>query len=239
MSAILQDRFTSVLGASSRDELLSEVVRFARGLDCETAIAMAVVDHVCAEPDFFCVNNSPPAAKELYDRDYNRRDPVLQHCKRTGVPIIWSQDTFTAIGLGDRWEAQARHGFHSGIALALNLPEARHFFVSVDRDQALPTNEAEVTRMVAELQLFALAQDVAMRVLAPAPLTGDSLPRLTPRELECLRWTMEGKTAWESGCILSISEQTAVRHLNNATHKLDCVNKHHATIKAMRLGLVQ
>ena len=62
---------------------------------------------------------------------------------------------------------------------------------------------------------------------------------LTPRELEALRWTIDGKTAWEIGRILSISEQTAVRHLNNATPKLECVNKHHAVVKAMRLGLVQ
>ena len=53
------------------------------------------------------------------------------------------------------------------------------------------------------------------------------------------RWTMEGKTAWELSRILGISEQTVVRHLNNATHKLNCVNKHHAVVKALRLGLIR
>ena len=62
---------------------------------------------------------------------------------------------------------------------------------------------------------------------------------LSDRELETLRWTMEGKTAWEVGCILGISEQTAARHLHNASRKLDCVNKHHAVIKALRLGLIR
>lgn len=50
---------------------------------------------------------------------------------------------------------------------------------------------------------------------------------------------MEGKTAWEVGAILSISEQTAVRHLNYATHKLGCVNKHQAVVEALRLGLIR
>jgi DNA-binding CsgD family transcriptional regulator len=63
--------------------------------------------------------------------------------------------------------------------------------------------------------------------------------RLTPRELECLKWTMEGKTAWEVGGILGISERTAVLHLSNAMRKLDTHNKHQAVLKALRLGLIR
>jgi len=49
--------------------------------------------------------------------------------------------------------------------------------------------------MVADLQLFAAhAQDVAMRVLL-AEAQAPDFPSLTPRELETLRWTLEGKTA--------------------------------------------
>jgi DNA-binding CsgD family transcriptional regulator len=93
--------------------------------------------------------------------------------------------------------------------------------------------------MVADLQLFAVyAQDVALRVLVP-PSPQPDFPSLTPRELEALRWTMEGKTAWEVGAILGISERTAVLHVNNATHKLGCVNKHQAVLKALRLGLIR
>lgn len=71
----------------------------------------------------------------------------------------------------------------------------------------------------------------------------ESTPRdyqsLTPRELECLRWTAEGKTAWEVGQILGISAQTAARHLGNATQKLGGVNKHHAVVKALRMKLIR
>jgi len=49
---------------------------------------------------------------------------------------------------------------------------------------------------------------------------------------------MEGKTAWEVGRILGISEQTAARHLNNATQKLGCSNKMQAIVKALRLQLI-
>jgi len=89
------------------------------------------------------------------------------------------------------------------------------------------------------LQLFAVhAQEAAMRILVPMP-SEPGLPALTPRELETLRWTMEGKTAWEVANVLGISERTAVLHANNAMHKLGCVNKHQAVLKALRLGLIR
>ena len=49
----------------------------------------------------------------------------------------------------------------------------------------------------------------------------------------------EGKTAWEVGSILGITERTAVLHLNNAMHKLGASNKHQAVLKALRLGLIR
>ncbi len=237
---MLQGGFTSVLQAKSRDELLSEVVGFTRRLGFETVDAMVVIDHFRGEPEFIWVNNAPSGYRELAQNlDQARLDPVMQHCKRASVPIIWNQDTYTAAGQGAMWEEQARFGYRTGITLALHLPEGRHFCIGVDRDQPLPPSPAEVTRIVADLQLFAVhAQDAALRVLAPQSPQHE-VPNLTPRELESLRWTMEGKTAWELGNILGISERTAVLHVNNATHKLGCVNKHQAVLKALRMGLIR
>lgn len=237
---MLQGGFTSVLGASNRDELLAEVVGFTQRLGFETVSATAVVDHFRAEPEFITIDNTPLAYRKAYEEfDNCKRDPVMQHCKHQSVPIIWNQDTYTSAGQGDKWEMQAQFGYRYGIALALHLPEGRHFLLGVDRDQALPGGAIELTRLVADLQLFAVhAQDVALRLLLPEPPQAD-VPALTPREMESLRWTMEGKTAWELGGILGISERTAVLHVNNATHKLGCVNKHQAVLKALRLGLIR
>lgn len=163
----------------------------------------------------------------------------MQHCKKQSVPIIWSQETYVGAGQADLWDGQARFGYRTGVAMALHLPQGRHFFLGVDRDQSLPKDRSELTRIVADLQLFAVhAQEAAMRIMMPA--TGDpDVPNLTPREVESLRWTMEGKTAWEVGNILGISERTAVLHVNNAMHKLGCINKHQAVLKALRLGLIR
>jgi DNA-binding CsgD family transcriptional regulator len=120
----------------------------------------------------------------------------------------------------------------------MHLPQGLHFMIGVDRDKDVPDDPAEMTRLTAALCLFAVhAQDAALQLLLPGkgPL---GAPSLTPRELESLRWTMEGKTAWEMGCILGISEQTAGRHIHNAMRKLDCVNKTQAALKAVRFGFI-
>ncbi len=236
---MLQGDYLSVLEAKDKAQFQSVVVRFARQLGFSTVSAMAVADRLPGGAEFVTVHNTPLAFEETFkDSNVGRRDPVMQHCKKNTMPIIWGQDTYLHQGAVDLWENQAPFGYRNGIAMALHLPEGRHFFIGVDRDQSLPTDRIELTRMVADLQLFAVhAQDTAMRVLISAELQPER-PALTPRELEVLRWTLEGKTAWEAGALLSITERTVVTHLQNAMQKLHCNSKHQAVLKALRLGLI-
>lgn len=237
---MLQDGYLSVLESRNREDFLGEVVRFTKRLGFDTVSATTIIDHFLGESEFITVDNTPAGFREVFEQvDSGRRDPVLQHCKRQSVPIIWSRDTYMKVGQADVWDEQARFGYRTGIALALHLPEGRHFLLGVDRDQSLPTDRSELTRIVADLQLFAVhAQEAALRIMVPAAKEAGA-PSLTPREVETLRWTMDGKTAWEVGNILGISERTAVLHVNNAMHKLGCINKHQAVLKALRLGLIR
>lgn len=236
---MLDDEFMSILGASCQDALRVELGRATRKMGFETFTAFAVMDQPAGASEFFWVDNAPVGYGESAQYGDGRHDPVSQHCKTSSVPIVWDRRAYLTAGQSERWEYQAAYGYVSGIAVAFHLPQGRHFLLGVDRDQALPDDRAEVMRMAADLQLFAAyAQEAALRLLVPTAPGGLAVP-LTARELECLRWTMDGKTAWEVGHILDISEQTAARHLCNATRKLDCTNKNHAVVKALRLGLIQ
>jgi DNA-binding CsgD family transcriptional regulator len=236
---MLPGGYSSVLKAKDRDEFREEIIRFAQRLGFDTVAALTVVERGAAGTEFISVDNTPQEfASTFRDSVLMRRDPVMQHCRKQSVPIIWDQQTYTGQGVGELWEEQAQYGYNTGIAMALHLPEGRHFVLGVDRDQPLPGDADELQRLVADLQLFAVhAQEAALRLLLPEQLQPEK-PALTPRELEALYWTMEGKTAWEVGAILGISERTAVLHVNNAMHKLGCVSKHAAVLKALRLGLI-
>jgi DNA-binding CsgD family transcriptional regulator len=237
---MLQGDYLSVLEAKDQDQFRSVVIRFAQNLGFETVSAMVAVDHVGASSEFVAVHNTPLAYLDSYqDLNVSKRDPVSQHCKRNTVPIIWGQQTYLDNHAIELWEQQAQFGYRNGIAMALHLPEGRHFLLGVDRDQALPVDKSELTRIVADLQLFAVhAQDTALRILV-SEASRPELPALTPRELDVLRWTMEGLTSKEVAAKLGNGERTTLWHLQNAMIKLSCNSKHQAVLKALRLGLIQ
>jgi DNA-binding CsgD family transcriptional regulator len=236
---MLGGSYMSILETRSRDEFRDGIVRFANDLGFDYVSAMTVVDHSLTHSEFINVDNTPAAFVDVFhNHTVARRDPVMQHCKAGTIPIVWDQATYVADGAGEMWEEQAAFGFRTGIALALHFPEGRHFMMGVDRAGGLPKAPDDLSRVVADLQLFAVhAQDAAMRLFVPKAMQPER-PALTRREVEALSWTMEGKTAWEVGTILGISERTAVLHLQNAMHKLGSINKHQAVLKALRLGLI-
>lgn len=56
---------------------------------------------------------------------------------------------------------------------------------------------------------------------------------LSPREIECLKWTRGGKTIAEIGSILHILERTVKLHLHNTYNKMGVGNKTAAVAKAI------
>jgi DNA-binding CsgD family transcriptional regulator len=61
---------------------------------------------------------------------------------------------------------------------------------------------------------------------------------ISARELDCLKWTAAGKTAWEASVILGITERTVRFHLNMAREKLKCATTTQAVAKAVANQLI-
>ncbi len=225
--------------AGSRAELRLAVARFARELTFDAASLIVIVDDGATGGEFVLLDDRPMGFIEAYRHRWtSHHDPVMEHLKRQSVPLIWDQETYDRCGQVKLWQQQAKEGHSNGVSLALHLPGARSFLFGVDREAPMPKDSGELTRLVAAVQFFAVhVQEAAFRLLRPTPLSAQAV-QLTPRELEALRWTMEGKTAWEVGAIMNISERTAVLHLQNLMRKLGSVNKHQAVLKAVRLGLL-
>lgn len=191
-------------------------------------------------PQVFAVGNTPQAYLEAsQNREGVARDPVIKQMKEVSLPFWYDQGFYTNAGAGDLWEEQAAFGYRTGIAVALHLPDHKHFILGVDRDVPLPTGDGQLTRMMADLQLLAVhAQAAAVKVLLPKQPEAEAVPKLTPREVEILRWTMDGKSAWSVGQLLSVSEHTVNFHLRNIFRKLGSSSKHQAVLKALSLKLI-
>lgn len=61
---------------------------------------------------------------------------------------------------------------------------------------------------------------------------------VTARQLECLAWVAEGKTAAEIGIILDISQRTVETHLARACETFGVHKRVQAVVKARELDLL-
>ena len=117
-------------------------------------------------------------------------------------------------------------------------------YVDFEHDAQYPKRLAECLLELHELPprkkptLGAFAVPELIEARTPSAEPSDLHVALTHREIDVLRWTMDGKTAWEVGTILGISERTAALHINNATNKLGAKNKHQAVLRALRHGFI-
>lgn len=64
------------------------------------------------------------------------------------------------------------------------------------------------------------------------------MPKLTPREVECLQWVSKGMTAAETAAQLNLSERTVEHYLESATQKLGAQNRTQAVAIALREKLI-
>jgi DNA-binding CsgD family transcriptional regulator len=93
--------------------------------------------------------------------------------------------------------------------------------------------KSEITR-----EIRILADYLHSHVLRINGHNVDAQMLVSARELDCLKWTAAGKTAWEAGLILGISERTVRFHLNAAREKLDCATTTQAVAKAITQHLI-
>ena len=60
--------------------------------------------------------------------------------------------------------------------------------------------------------------------------------RLTDREVECLQWIAAGKSDWQIGKILNISQKTMNYHVENVKRKFGVATRIQAVVAAMQQG---
>lgn len=180
------------------------------------------------------VHDCPPQHVNANVED-GKQDPVMIYLRDHSLPMIWGKEQYVENNCVDKWDRQAGFGYASGIAIAAHLPGDLHVALGFDSYRPNRRSEEETERLLADFMLVAIyALDAALNILHKQPESTRS--PLTARERECLQWTIDGKTAWEIGKILSISERTAAQHLGTATRKADAASKHQAARKAERLG---
>lgn len=237
------DDYRAISEASDREALRSTLTAFAAKMGFDRVNALLVDgDLDSASLRIGSVGNTPTEfLHSHHDLSDIRMDPVLRRLVGPTTPFTYDQDFYVSAGVGHLWEEQAPHGYKFGLAASLPIGPGRHVLVGVDRPDRLPADEDVLTRMMADLQLLTMhAHVAAVRLLeAPAPtLESLGLPNLTAREIQCLAWAAQGKSAPVTAQILGISHSTVKGYIQSALDKLGVSTKVQAVRLATALGLL-
>jgi two-component system response regulator DegU len=101
--------------------------------------------------------------------------------------------------------------------------------------EEIPQIIVEAVRGVARGEQGWVSRQVAAQLAA---WTQETPSDLTKRELEVLKWVVDGKTNQEIGLALGISEKTVEKHLDGIFTKLKVSSRVEAAVRAVRDALV-
>lgn len=235
---MLDIKLQDLLNAKDVKDYKSCVVQFTQSIGFGTMDAMTVLDDSAGIPEYTRVENINDPNWATIDPAYGKRDPVMQHLKRSSYPIAWGAANYRDPSVEEGYEVVASMGLRSGISVASHFPDGRHFVLSVHADKDISTASRQFAQALPQLELYAVyALDAAFRLLMPAERS--NVGELAMREIEALRYASDG---WSSRMLASrfnLGERICERWLASIAAKLDCGNVMHAALKARRIGIFQ
>ena len=236
---LLCDAFEALESAKTCDDLRVEMKRFAQLMQFDHFAYALTINAPSLKQQHYLLNGFPPEwCKRYVNGDYFKVDPVVQHAQTSSLPAIWTEDMFHEGKHEQFWEEARAFGLSNGLSFAVRDQPGVTGIFSLARDKPLDLGALDMAALIGRAQLFASMLHHAVARLELPKLLPEQNAILTSRERECLRWSADGKTAWEIGHILNIAERTVVFHVNNVIKKLGAANKTQAIVRALALRLL-
>lgn len=173
-----------------------------------------------------------------FERKYYQIDPVVRRASTFSGPLVWDQladrcclQKGEELVLAESREAGLQHG----ISVPLFGPSGRVSVVSF----ASSFDDVDPVHRMSHLSTLAWQFHIAFADIAQPSEQGAPKIHLSTREREVLQWTAQGKSSWDIGMILQISDNTVNFHIKNAIRKLGTTSRTVAVVKAIRLNLIE
>lgn len=203
-----------------------------------TSTLTGVVSASTAGPPQVLFQNYPDEWVQRYiAQDYLSSDPVVLRAKASPTSFGWGEATrFMRSNrqarqiMGDARAFQLDDGYSTSL---VNLDGA-HIVCSVAGSQ-LDGDDPQLQQMLPMVAGAAVTHALRLRRQSTA-VAG---VHLSPREAEALRWVSEGKSDWEIGVLMRISEHGVDKHLRSVFVKLKAVSRAHAVAEALRRGVLR
>lgn len=191
------------------------------------------------------ISNYPrPWLEYFFEHDLVAEDPVLLASYQTPVGFRFG-DIPALISLSDRQreilELSRREGIADGFCVPAHIPGETNGTCSfIVRDsRPLPEENLPMAQLVGSFAYEAARRIQLSQYQREAELHGEALrhrPSISTRQVECLILVAKGKSDWEIGRILGISQETVKHHIRVARERYEVGTRVQAAIRAIADG---
>lgn len=181
----------------------------------------------------------PKAWTEYYiERQYYKIDPVVLEGLRALLPVDWSILDRRSPEVRTLFGEACEHGVgRQGLTAPIRGPNHETAIFSVTSD-APDRDWREASRRLGPWLHF-VGHKIHERVVAISERSaGTDPPRITPRELDCLRCCANGLRDREIGKLLDIDGEVVRAHLDRVRQKLTAPTRANAIAQAIELGII-
>lgn len=221
MQRVFQDFVEGIRASEDADTLRSVTAKALAAFDLHAFAYVVFSNSSAGATDL--ISTYPRTWLDHHIRNkYEKIDPVIRGVRTAVTPFGWHRDA--ALSRSSPLERRlfdeaAAFGIRCGFAIPFRDGGAAVAAMTLVADEPYAAFQRRIAVNRRTLLLMAVfVHAYARRIIAADPIV-DGV-RLTPRELDCLRWAAHGKSAWEIGCILGISRRTVSFHIENAKAKL-------------------
>ncbi|MGE5535262.1 MAG: helix-turn-helix transcriptional regulator [Acidobacteriota bacterium] len=174
-------------------------------------------------------------AKRYFSNGYLFVDPAIRRVTSDLSPFMWSEltpacrdDPMASRVMNEAGEFQLNCGFT--VPLVTLDGDVAGFSIAGSRIEMPP----HLRGMMSLVTTYAFGHALNLRLKRVEAAQA----HITRREQEILQWAAAGKTEWEIGEILNISEHTGDKFLRSARQKLHATNRTQAVAEALRRYII-
>jgi len=240
----IDEQVTQIQNAQSLDDVKMACESYCSAQELEFFLFGLCVATSLNSPQVSTLSNYPEGWFDRYFKDeMQKHDPVVKYCFENTAPIRWDSlvknPQYTDAYGVSVMNSAAEVGLSHGLSVPIKSPTGAIAIFSMATSSRDHFEERANRALQTAYQFATAILDAVTRIRLALSEQDDPQETLTKRELDCLFWACEGKTAWEISKILGVTERTVIFHLSSATRKLGANNRQHAVAKAIMTGLIK
>lgn len=225
--------------ASDLKELALLFNSLIKKMGCTHFVCLSHVDPLNPPDDAVVLTNYPLEWGIHHSKQqYHRFDPIMHTCKNRLTPFTWSSETWRYLlnlQQSHMLNEAGEFGLGEGHTIPIHPPSGYSASLSV----VFEPGEVDPEALNALHLIAFFLYEAALHMKTKMIYLYNPRKQLTPRQREILELIAQGKSNWDIGAVLAISESTVKDHVTSIFKALNVSSRQQAIVKALFHGEIR